>query len=68
MGISYKPLFVLLAQNSMKKTDLREELGISTTTLSKFAKNEHVSGDTLEKICAFFNCQFSDIIEYVPET
>ena len=67
MGISYKPLFVLLAQNGMSKTDLREKVGISTNTLAKFAKNEHVSGDTLEKLCAYFRCQPGDIVEYVQD-
>jgi DNA-binding Xre family transcriptional regulator len=66
MGISYKPLFVMLAQHGMKKTDLCEKLGISPTTLAKFAKNEHVSGETIEKLCAFFRCQPGDIYEYVP--
>jgi DNA-binding Xre family transcriptional regulator len=44
-----------------------QKLGFATTTLAKFAKNEHVSGETLEKLCAYFNCQFSDIVEYIPE-
>jgi DNA-binding Xre family transcriptional regulator len=67
MGISYKPLFILLAKNSMKKTDLIEKVGISGTTLAKFAKNEHVSGDTIEKLCLYFNCQPCDIFEVVAD-
>lgn len=67
MGISYKPLFVLLAQNGMKKTDLCEKIGLATNTLAKFAKNEHVSSKTLEKICDYFHCQPGDIMEYVKE-
>jgi DNA-binding Xre family transcriptional regulator len=68
MGISYKPLFVMLAQHSMKRTDLCEKLGFSTNTLAKFAKNEYVSGETIEKLCAYFHCQPGDIMEYVPES
>ena len=67
MGISYRPLFVLLAQHGMKKTDLCEKLGLATNTLAKFAKGQYVSGETIEKICAYFNCQPGDIMEYVPE-
>jgi DNA-binding Xre family transcriptional regulator len=58
---------MLLVKHDMKKTDLCEKLGISPTTLAKFAKNEHVSGETLEKICAYFKCQPGDIMEYVPD-
>ena len=67
MGISYKPLFVLLAQNEMKKTDLCEKLGFSPATLAKFAKNEHITGETLEKLCAYFQCQPNDIMMYIPD-
>jgi DNA-binding Xre family transcriptional regulator len=67
MGISYKPLFVLLAQNGMKKTDLISKVGLTSPIVAKFAKNEHVSGDTLEKLCAYFRCQPGDIFEYIPE-
>jgi DNA-binding Xre family transcriptional regulator len=67
MGISYRPLFVLLAQKGMKKTDLYEKVGLATNTLEKIKKNEYVSGETLEKICAYFGCQPGDIMEYVPE-
>lgn len=67
MGISYKPLFVLLAQRGMKKTDLILEVGLTSPIVAKFAKNQHVSGETIEKLCAYFNCQPSDIMEYVQD-
>jgi DNA-binding Xre family transcriptional regulator len=67
MGISYKPLFVMLARWGMKKTDLISKVGLTSPIVAKFAKNRHVSGETLEKLCAYFNCQFSDIMEYVPD-
>ena len=67
MGISYRPLFVLLAQRSMKKTDLISKVELATNTLAKFAKNQHVSGETIEKLCAYFQCQPGDIMEYVPD-
>jgi DNA-binding Xre family transcriptional regulator len=67
MGITYKPLFHLLVERGMKRTDLIEKVGISRMTLAKFAKNEYVSGETLEKLCAYFKCQPNDIFEYVED-
>lgn len=67
MGISYKPLFHLMVERGMIKKDLIDKVDLTSTIVAKFAKNEHVSGETLEKICAYFGCQFSDIFEYVPE-
>ncbi|GAB6393408.1 MAG: XRE family transcriptional regulator [Treponematales bacterium] len=67
MPISYKPLFRLLVDRDMKKTDLISMVGLTSPIVAKFAKNEHVSGATLDKLCAFFDCQPGDIFEYVRE-
>jgi len=68
MGISYRPLFVLLASKGMKKTDLLELIGISRGTLAKFAKGEPVSLEIVDKLCKALGCQPGDIVEHVPET
>jgi len=68
MGISYKPLFKLLIDRGMKKTDLKEKVGISLPTLAKLTKGQPISGTTIEKLCRFFDCQPGDIMEYVKDT
>jgi DNA-binding Xre family transcriptional regulator len=68
MGISYRPLFVLLASKELKKTDLLELAGISRGTLARFAKGESVSMDVIEKLCKALNCQPGDIMEYTTNT
>jgi DNA-binding Xre family transcriptional regulator len=65
MGISYKPLFVLLASRGLKKTDLLTMAGISRGTLARFAKRESVSMDIINKLCKALDCQPGDIVEYV---
>ncbi|GHV80610.1 transcriptional regulator [Spirochaetia bacterium] len=67
MGISYRPLFVLLASKGMKKTDLLTLAGISSGTLARFAKGESVSLEVIDKICKSLECQPGDIMEYVPD-
>jgi len=66
MGISYKPLFHLMIERGMIKKDLIAKTGLTSSIVAKFAKNGHVSGETLEKLCAYFDCQPGDIMEYVP--
>ena len=66
MGISYKPLFRLLLERDMKKTDLKEACGLSLNVIAKLSKNEPVSMENLQKLCGYFKCQFSDIVEYIP--
>ncbi|AEF80442.1 helix-turn-helix domain-containing protein [Leadbettera azotonutricia] len=67
MGISYRPLWVQLAQKGMKKTDLYTIADISTMTLAKMSKNQPVDGKILERLCSALNCQPGEIIEYIPD-
>ena len=67
MGISYKPLWKLLIDKDMSKTQLREIARISPPTLAKMGKGEYVALEVLEKICIALECQLSDIVEVVSE-
>jgi DNA-binding Xre family transcriptional regulator len=67
MAIRYFKLFDLLAREGMKKTDLRQEVGLSTVTVTKLSKGESVTTDTINRICKRFDVQPGDIMEYVPE-
>lgn len=63
---SYKPLLKLLIDKNMTKTQLREQLGISMTTLAKISKNEYISMKVLDDICSLLNCKIEDIVEHQP--
>ena len=53
-----------LIDKNMKKMDLVEKIGISSSTLAKMSKGEAVSMSIIEKICEELNCDFGDIINY----
>lgn len=63
MAVSYKKLWKLLIDKDMKKKDLRLATGMSTTSLAKLGKNEHVSTEILVKICKVLGCDIGDIVE-----
>ena len=63
--ISYKPLFKLLIERDMTKTQLRLGVGFSTATLAKMSKNEYVSMEVINSICAYLKCRVEDVIEYI---
>jgi DNA-binding Xre family transcriptional regulator len=65
MAVNYNRLWKLLIDKGMNKTQLRESAKIGTATLSRLNKNEHVSMEVVEKICAVLGCQASDIMEFV---
>lgn len=64
--ISYKPLFRLLLDRDMTKTQLREAVGFGTTQLAKMSKNEYVSMEIIDKICKYLDCKIEDVIEFIP--
>jgi DNA-binding Xre family transcriptional regulator len=66
MGISFKPLWKLLLNRNMKKTDLKAAANISSPTLAKLSKNRPVDSRTIEKLCAALSCQPGEIMEYAP--
>jgi DNA-binding Xre family transcriptional regulator len=61
--ISYKPLFKLLLERDMTKTELREAIGFSTSTLAKMSKNEYVSLEIIDNICLYLDCEIEDVMK-----
>ena len=67
MKISYSKLFGILEQRNITKTELRENIKVSTATLAKLSKNEPIAMKVIEDICNFLNCQPGDIMEMEKE-
>lgn len=63
MAISYKKLWKLLIDKDMKKKDLRQATGMSTTSLAKLSKTENINTEILVKICKVLSCDIGDIME-----
>lgn len=66
MAINYNKLWDLLKSRNLNKTYLREN-GIHPTSIARMGKNEYIDIKILARICELLNCDFSDIMEYVPE-
>lgn len=67
MAVKYKKLWLLLKERNLKKKDLQKIANISSTSVTKLAKDETVRTDTLDKICLALQCDISDIMEIVKE-
>ena len=63
MDISYKPLWKMLIDRDMSRSQLRIQAGISTRALAKLGKDEDVSTDVLRNICTVLQCDISDVME-----
>lgn len=61
--VSYKPLWKLLIDKDVTKTQLRKQTKIAASTFTKMSNNEKVSLDVLARICVALECKFDDIVE-----
>ncbi|GAM09948.1 hypothetical protein OR1_02232 [Geobacter sp. OR-1] len=49
--------------------EIAHETGIHRTTLSKISgvRGYNTTTDNIDKLCRYFGCKVSDIMEYVPD-
>ena len=67
MKISYKPLWKTLIDKNLTKKDLRLQAHLTTNHIANMGKGEHISMQTLIKICETLNCDIADVIALVPD-
>lgn len=65
MRISYKKLWILLAEKEMIKQKFREELQIAAGTMTKLNKGQEVSMSVILRICEYLGCNIGDICDAV---
>lgn len=63
---SYKPLWKLLIDKDLNKTQLQDFAGLSPATMAKLGKGSNVTTDVLARICEVLDCDISDICEVIP--
>ena len=68
MKLSYKKLWVKLVERDLKKTEFARKAGISSASLAKLGKGANITTDVLLKICEYFDCDISDIVEVIKQT
>lgn len=64
MSVSYNKLFEILKTRNISLTKLKDDIGVSTATISKLNKGDYISLQTLEKISRYLNVQIGELIEF----
>ncbi len=64
MAVCYNNLWKLLIDKRMNKSELCKATGISSSTMAKLTKEEHVAMPVLERICAVLDCNIADVMEF----
>lgn len=65
MRFSYNPLWKLLIDRNMNKSDLRKLTGISSASIAKLNKGENITTDILLRICEALDCDLTEIVEVI---
>ena len=68
MKISYKKLWVMLAEKEMSKVELRKLAGIAPATFTKLGKNQEVALSVLMRIADVLNCDAGDIMSFIKDS
>lgn len=64
--INYNKLWKLLIDKGLNKKELIKLSGVSSSSIAKMTKGQNVTTDVLCKICKVLNCNFGDIMDYIP--
>lgn len=67
MAVSYNKLWKLLVDKKMSKADLRKAADVAPNTMTKLRRDEPVTLAILGKICKVLECDYGDIMTYVPD-
>ena len=65
MAVSYIKLWKLLLDKRLKRVDLKELAGISSSTLAKLGRDDYLSMESTEKICKALGVGIGDVMEFV---
>ncbi len=62
-------LYKLMGDKKLKIQDIHEETGLNRNTIANLyhEKATRIDFETIAKLCMFFDCPVSDILEYVKD-
>lgn len=67
MAANYNKLWKLLIDRKMKRTDLIELAGVSTSTIAKLGKDEYVAMECMDRICSALKCNIGDVMDFIMQ-
>ena len=67
MATSYNKLYKLLIDKNMLRGELCRLSGVSKASFAKLKTGQSVSVSLLEKLCRTLECDYGDIMEFIPD-
>ena len=67
MKVSYKKLWVMLAEREISKATLRKRAGLSSATFTKLRKNQEVTLSVMLKIADVLDSNAGDMMDIIKD-
>lgn len=67
MGFSYDKLWKKLIDEKMNKLDLQKAIQTTPHAIAKMGRDENVSMEILDRVCRYFKCDISEVMEFKNE-
>ena len=64
MPFSYDNLWKALIDKGISRTELANNVSITSATLAKLGKDKNVNMDVLDKICSYLGCNIEQVLEH----
>lgn len=65
--IVYNPLWNTLKEKNISSYKLEHTYGLSKSLIHKLKHNKSITMNTLNQLCKMFQCNISDIVEYIDD-
>lgn len=67
MAVTYTKLWHILIDKGMKKKDLQQAAGLTNHAMLKLRNNQHITTETIGKICKALECEPTDFMEFMEK-
>ena len=67
MATSYKKLWHILVDRSMKKKDLQERAHLTQYQMYRLNHSEDITTETIGRICLALGVKADDIMDFIPD-
>ena len=67
MPISYAKMVEVLAIKKVTSYTIKRDNVIGQASYKKIMEGGHIDTRTIEKLCAYLDCQPGDLMEYIPD-
>lgn len=67
MSFNFNPLWKLLIDKGITKTELAKKSDVSSSTITRMGKNEYVALEVIDKICNYLDCEVEDVVKHLKD-